>query len=78
MLSNCMNTENYGHELILDLHKCDTNTFTRQSIGEYFDELCELIGMQAKTVISGTTRVFHQNVARLTLRPLVSAPYNSS
>ncbi len=43
-----MNTENYGHELILDLHQCDAGTFTRQSIGDYFDELCELIGMQAE------------------------------
>ena len=40
--------ENYGHELILDLHQCDIGTFTRKSIGEYFDELCEVIGMQAE------------------------------
>lgn len=43
-----MNTENYGHELILDLHQCDAGTFTRQSIGDYFDKLCELIRMQAE------------------------------
>lgn len=41
-------TENYGHELILDLHQCDAATFSRQSIGDYFDKLCELIGMRAE------------------------------
>lgn len=40
--------DDYGLELILDLHQCDANTFTRQSIGDYFDGLCELIGMQAE------------------------------
>ena len=39
-------TENYGIELILDMHECDSNTFTRESIGKYFDELCELIAME--------------------------------
>ena len=39
-------TENYGIELILDMHECDANTFTRKSIGKYFDELCELIAME--------------------------------
>lgn len=40
--------DDYGRELILDLHQCDTATFTRQSIGDYFDELCELIEMEAE------------------------------
>jgi len=35
----------YGKELILDLHECDVKTFTRESIQQYFDELCELIDM---------------------------------
>ena len=34
--------EAYGKELILDLHHCDPATFTRDSIGRYFAELCEL------------------------------------
>lgn len=38
----------YGKELILDLSNCDIATFTRKSIGNYFDELCELIDMQAE------------------------------
>lgn len=38
--------ENYGIELILDLHDCDVSTFTRESISEYFSQLCELIDMQ--------------------------------
>lgn len=38
--------EPYGKELILDLAECDSSTFTRESIGNYFDELCELIDME--------------------------------
>ena len=36
----------YGLELIMDLKGCDISTFTRESIGRYFDELCKLIDMQ--------------------------------
>lgn len=43
-----MMAEPYGKELILDLHDCNVETFTRESIGNYFDELCELIDMQAQ------------------------------
>lgn len=38
--------KSYGKELILDLHKCDPETFTRESIEKYFIELCELIDME--------------------------------
>lgn len=37
--------ENYGKELILDLHECNEITFTRESITEYFKILCEKIDM---------------------------------
>lgn len=40
--------EPYGKELILDLSECDVRTFTRKSIGKYFDELCRLIDMEAQ------------------------------
>jgi S-adenosylmethionine/arginine decarboxylase-like enzyme len=36
----------YGIELILDLHGCDASKFTRASITEYFEQLCDLIDMQ--------------------------------
>ena len=36
----------YGVELILDLHGCDTRRFTRNSIREYFRDLCVLIDME--------------------------------
>ncbi len=36
----------YGKELILDIHDCDPTTFTRKSIQNYFNELCNLIDMQ--------------------------------
>lgn len=36
----------YGTELILDLHECDANKFTRQDIKRFFEELCELIDME--------------------------------
>ncbi|MCA9363584.1 S-adenosylmethionine decarboxylase [Candidatus Kaiserbacteria bacterium] len=36
----------YGIELVMDLHNCDPDTFTREKIGQYFVELCDLIDMQ--------------------------------
>ena len=38
--------KSYGKELILDIHNCDTSTFTRKSIKKYFKELCTLINME--------------------------------
>jgi len=35
----------YGKELILDLHDCDSSTFTRSSIRKYFKMLCKEIKM---------------------------------
>lgn len=35
----------YGYELILDLHGCDSGTFNRDSIENYFKRLCEQIKM---------------------------------
>jgi len=37
---------NYGMELILDLHECDSSTFTRESIKGFCIELCDLINME--------------------------------
>ena len=42
--------EKYGVELILDLHGCDAAKFTRESIGTYFERLCELIDMQREAL----------------------------
>lgn len=36
----------YGKELILDLHNCNTNLFTRQSLEIFLKELCDLINME--------------------------------
>ena len=36
----------YGKELILDLHDCNPDKFTRASIKKYFEELCRLIDME--------------------------------
>ena len=36
----------YGMELVLDLHDCDADTFTREAIETYFSGLCELIDME--------------------------------
>ena len=47
MIGGDSSTDNqYGIELILDMHGCDTSKFTRASITEYFERLCELIDMQ--------------------------------
>lgn len=40
------NATRYGMELVLDLRNCDTTTFCRDAIDDYFTELCRLIGMQ--------------------------------
>jgi S-adenosylmethionine/arginine decarboxylase-like enzyme len=37
---------NYGKELILDLHECDTTKFTCEFIQTYFEILCDLIDMK--------------------------------
>lgn len=39
---------NYGKELIIDIHNCDPSAFTRKSIRKYFKQLCEQIDMKAE------------------------------
>ncbi len=41
-----MKAGDYGKELILDLHGCDTSTFNRKSLDAYFEKLCKAIKMQ--------------------------------
>jgi S-adenosylmethionine decarboxylase len=41
-----LSTSAYGLELILDLHDCDGDSFTRQSISQFCAELCNLIDME--------------------------------
>ena len=36
----------YGHELILDLHSCNADRFTRQDIERFCEKLCDLIDME--------------------------------
>ena len=36
----------YGYELILDMSDCDVSKFNRDSLEEYFTELCDLISME--------------------------------
>lgn len=36
----------YGKELIMDLHDCNSARFTRKSIKSYFGQLCDLIDMK--------------------------------
>lgn len=38
---------NYGKELILDLHECNPEKFTRHQINKFFKELCTEIDMEA-------------------------------
>jgi S-adenosylmethionine/arginine decarboxylase-like enzyme len=37
---------NYGKELILDLHECNSKKFNRYYLRKYFKELCDLIKME--------------------------------
>lgn len=41
-----MDRERYGQELILDLHDCDSDRFTRLAIEQFCEELCKLIEME--------------------------------
>jgi len=43
--------DNYGKEVILDIHNCDIEQFTRKSIRKYFIELCDLIDMQREKLV---------------------------
>ncbi len=45
-----MKNKMYGKELILDLHNCDSELFTRKIIDLYFKELCKLINMKPEQV----------------------------
>jgi len=38
--------KDYGKELILDLHECDSFKFTRKHIRNYFKQMCDLIDME--------------------------------
>lgn len=38
--------DKYGIELILDMHECDTSTFTKENLSEYFTKLCKRINMK--------------------------------
>lgn len=38
--------DQYGQELILDLHGCNSSKFTRRDMERYFEELCDLIDME--------------------------------
>ena len=38
--------KNYGREFLLDLHDCDPNTFSRESISNFCKKLCEEIDME--------------------------------
>ena len=41
-----LDENDYGMELVLDLHDCDADTFTREAIELYFSDLCKLIDME--------------------------------
>jgi S-adenosylmethionine decarboxylase len=43
---NELSTGVYGQELILDLHDCNDEKFTRADIEQFCTELCELIDME--------------------------------
>lgn len=40
----------YGHELILDLHNCDSSMFNREVIDDFFDSVCRTTGMKKEEV----------------------------
>lgn len=38
--------EDYGYELIIDLHNCKVELFNRDNIESFFDEVCKQTNMQ--------------------------------
>lgn len=38
--------KNYGKELILDMHNCNSSTFNRESLEKYFTIICDKIDME--------------------------------
>ncbi len=42
--------KNYGKELILDLHVCNSDKFNRKDINKFFKELCKVIDMNPEKV----------------------------
>lgn len=38
--------DDYGKELIIDLHNCDSAQFTRKIIKNYFKKVCKLLNME--------------------------------
>jgi S-adenosylmethionine/arginine decarboxylase-like enzyme len=40
----------YGKELVLDLHECNTAKFNKKGLQEYFDMLCDKIRMDQEEV----------------------------
>jgi S-adenosylmethionine/arginine decarboxylase-like enzyme len=43
--------KNYGKELIIDLHNCDSDKFNRKSLKLYFKTICNLINMQRAKLV---------------------------
>jgi len=41
-----MSKENYGMEVIIDLHYCDVTKFNRKNLKKFFIELCDLIKVE--------------------------------
>jgi S-adenosylmethionine/arginine decarboxylase-like enzyme len=42
---------NYGKELILDIHQCNSSKFNRKDLRKYFKQLCKLIDMRAEKLV---------------------------
>lgn len=40
-----MTQSRYGIELVIDLHDCDTERFSREHIGSFLIQVCSVIGM---------------------------------
>lgn len=38
--------KNYGKELILDIHDCNTSDFNRKGLTKFFESLCDFIDME--------------------------------
>ena len=50
-MANKISLKTYGKEVILDIHNCDSSTFSRISIKAYFKKLCKLLDMTPERLV---------------------------
>ena len=64
----------YGEELIIDMKGCDISKFTRDSLKEYFEQICDLIEMERCDLHFWMMRECPKKINKLSLMLKASQP----